>query len=49
MRIGRDDGAGMPLTYSIATALRALKRLSGPLSPAVLLIGAVFVLHFALG
>ena len=52
MRIGLDDGAGMPLTYSIATALRALKALSGrlaALSPAVLLIGAIFVLHFALG
>lgn len=50
---------GMPLTYSIATGIGlglityiAVKLLSGrlaQLSPAVLLIGAVFVLHFALG
>ena len=50
---------GMPLTYSIAAGIGlgllthiAAKLLSGrfsQLSPAVLLIGAVFVLHFALG
>ena len=50
---------GMPLTYSIATGIGlglltyiAVKLLSGrlsQLSPAVVLIGAVFVLHFALG
>jgi AGZA family xanthine/uracil permease-like MFS transporter len=50
---------GMPLTYSIATGIGlglitfiAVKALSGRfshLSPAILLIGAVFVLHFALG
>ena len=50
---------GMPLTYSIATGIGlgliayiAVKLLSGrlsQLSPAVLLIGAVFVLHFAVG
>jgi AGZA family xanthine/uracil permease-like MFS transporter len=50
---------GMPLTYSIATGIGlglityiAVKALSGRfshLSPAVLLIGAVFVPHFALG
>jgi AGZA family xanthine/uracil permease-like MFS transporter len=50
---------GMPLTYSIATGIGlglvtyiAVKLLSGrlgQLSPAILLIGAVFVLHFALG
>lgn len=50
---------GMPLTYSIATGIGlglityvAVKLLSGrfgQVSPAVVLIGAVFVLHFALG
>jgi AGZA family xanthine/uracil permease-like MFS transporter len=50
---------GMPLTYSIATGIGlglltciAVKLLSGrfsQLSRAVALIGAVFVLHFALG
>jgi hypothetical protein len=50
---------GMPLTYSIATGIVlslltyiAMKLVSGgisQLSPAVLFIGAVFVLHFALG
>src|SRR5262249_43881764 len=50
---------GMPLTYSIATGIGlclityiAVKLLSGrfsQLSPAVLLIGAVFVLHFVVG
>lgn len=49
----------MPLTYSIATGIVlslltyiAMKLVSGgisQLSPAVLFIGAVFVLHFALG
>jgi AGZA family xanthine/uracil permease-like MFS transporter len=49
---------GMPLTYSIATGIglglityAAVKLLSGRfarVSRAVLLIGAVFVLHFAL-
>jgi AGZA family xanthine/uracil permease-like MFS transporter len=49
----------MPFTYSIATGIGlglitfiAVKALSGRfshLSPAVLLTGAVFVLHFALG
>jgi xanthine/uracil/vitamin C permease (AzgA family) len=46
----------MPLTYSIATgiglglmtAVKALRGRLAALSPAVLLIGAVFVLHFAL-
>lgn len=55
----RPPALGMPFTYSIATGIGlglityiAVKLLSGrlaPLSPAVLLIGAVFVLHFALG